>query len=79
VNVQKPSVESQGKIIVESDGKSGVLVMYPDGMIEGHRNPKKADKAIRAWCAARMDPNACTIYVAQVEWRHGLVPPKGKP
>jgi hypothetical protein len=62
---------NQGTAIVEK-GEFGLLVMLPDGSVEGVANDKKAESIIKNWCKRHLPKDAgyglCTI-----EWRNRTV------
>ena len=71
--MSRPSVEFQGKAIVQRDEEDGLFVMMPDGAIEWASDPKEAYRKVRAWFKKEMNLDA--VNVGTIEWRDGIQPP----
>ncbi len=71
--MDRPPVVLQGKAIVERGEDDDLLVMMPDGTVVVAKDPKQAERKIKAWFKTEMNVDA--INVGTIEWRHGLKPP----
>jgi len=70
------SVAKQGTTVIEATDENGILVMHPDGTIEGARNAKHAARLANRWYQANL-PAGAKVGVGEVDWR-GVVPPVAK-
>ena len=76
--MKKPQIriQNQGKIIVEP-GEVGLLVMFPDGQIEGAPSMTQATAKARAWFKANVEIGAAGV--GTIEWRGDCGSEKGTP
>lgn len=63
----------QGRAIVETDGAGGILVMFPDGTVEGAKTTASAARKAAAWFKQYL-PQGAKTGTGVIEWRNGLRP-----
>ncbi len=63
----KPTVQHQGKIVAEFDGR-GWLIMYPDGSVEGGAISRdEVEQRAKAWFKLNINPEV--VGVGMVEYK----------
>jgi hypothetical protein len=64
----------QGKVVVQPDtartgkgGKTGFLMMFPDGVIEWKPDKASVERAAKSWFKKNLKPS--DVGIGKIEWR----------